>query len=240
GKVFEVTTANQIVALSQETGQTLWSHESFEENARFLSNGSPAVQAGVVIAPFSSGEVVALDEGTGRLLWTATIARSTRMNALSNLNDIAGSPAIDRGAVFAVSHSGPMTAIDARTGQVVWEVPIGGLNMPWVSGEYIFVISVDGQLVALSRQDGAVVWTQELPSYENMKKKKNPITWTGPVLAGNHLILASSQGRLVQISPEDGIIVNEHKLEAPTTIPPVVAQGTVFVINEKARLEAWR
>ncbi|MEM6650836.1 MAG: PQQ-binding-like beta-propeller repeat protein, partial [Pseudomonadota bacterium] len=60
GKVFVVTTANQIVALSQETGQTLWSHESFEENARFLSNGSPAVQAGVVIAPFSSGEVVAL------------------------------------------------------------------------------------------------------------------------------------------------------------------------------------
>ncbi|MEM9234728.1 MAG: PQQ-binding-like beta-propeller repeat protein, partial [Pseudomonadota bacterium] len=110
GKVFVVTMANQIIALDQNTGETLWSHESFEEAARILSSGSPAVDGDIVIAPFSSGEVVALDTDTGRLLWSATIARSSRLNALSTLNDIAGSPVIDRGGVFAVSHAGQLAA----------------------------------------------------------------------------------------------------------------------------------
>lgn len=240
GKVFAITISNQVVALDQDTGETLWSHESFEENARFLSTGSPAVDGDVVVVPFSSGEVVALDVETGRVLWTATVSRSSRMNALSNLNDIAGSPVIDRGAVFAVSHSGQVSAIDVRTGRVAWEAPISGLNMPWVAGDYLFLITVEGELLALSRDDGAVVWNQTLDSHENMKKKKKPITWSGPILVGDHLILTSSAGQMLQVSPQDGSTVNSYKLRAGTTIPPVVADSTVFVINQKGRLEAWR
>lgn len=240
GKLFLLTISNQIVCLDQNSGETLWTYESFEETARFLASGSPAVDGDVVIAPFSSGEVVALDGATGRLLWTATVARSSRFNALSNLNDIAGSPVIDRGAVFAVSHSGQFGAIDGRTGRVVWEIGLAGLHMPWISGDYIFVVSVEGDLIALARQDGAVVWRRELPAYENPKKQKKPITWAGPLLAGENLILVSSSGEMLQVSPQDGETVSTYKLGSGTVIPPIVADGTVYVINDKGRLEAWR
>jgi outer membrane protein assembly factor BamB len=240
GRVFAITTSNQIIALDQSSGETLWTHESFEESARFLSTGSVAVQGDVVVAPFSSGEVVALDATTGRVLWSATVSRTSRLNALSNLNDIAGSPVIDRGGVFAVSHSGQLSAIDARTGRVAWEKPVGGLNMPWVSGDYLFVVTNSAELLALSRQDGAVVWKQQLDTHENMKKKKKPITWSGPILAGDRLRLVSSEGQLVDFSTQDGERLASYKLGAPSTIPPIVAEGAVFVITEKGRLEAWR
>ena len=240
GKLFVLTTANQIVALDQVTGETIWTHESFEESARFLSTGSVAVDGDVVIAPFSSGEVVALDGLTGRLLWSATVARSSRLNALSNLNDIAGSPVIDRGGVFAVSHSGQLSAIDARTGRVAWEVALAGLNMPWVSGDFLFVVSVDGDLVCLSRDDGGVVWSKALPAFENPKKRKGPITWAGPILVGETLILTSSAGTMIQASPQNGETLQSYKLNGPSTVPPVVADGTLFIVNNKGRLEAWR
>lgn len=239
GHVYAVTMGNQAIALDQATGETAWTYESFEEAARLLSSASPAVQGGTVVVPFSSGEVVALQADNGRLLWTTTVSRSTRMNAMADLNDIAGSPVLDRGAVFAISHAGQMSAIDLRTGRSVWEVPIGGLNTPWAAGDALFVVTVDGDLVALSRDDGAVIWTAPLSRYENEEKKKRPITWSGPVLAGGSLILTSSRGGLVMADPQDGTITNRIDAKEGGTIPPVVAGGRVFVIDGEGRLNAY-
>ncbi len=240
GLVYVVTTSNQVLALDQETGDTVWTYESFEESARFLSSASPAVQGGTVVVPFSSGEVVALSAETGRLLWNATVSRASRMNALADLNDIAGSPVVDRGAVFAISHSGQLSAIDLRTGREVWEVPVGGLNTPWISGNTLFLVTTEGELVALARDDGGVRWVRELDSYENMKKRKDPITWSGPVLAGGNLILISSRGRALLASPQDGSTVAEFEIEEGGTIPPVVAGGTLYLLNDEGELLAYR
>lgn len=240
GKLFVVTIDNQIMALDQSTGETLWVYQSFEESARILSSGSPAVDGDIVIAPFSSGEVVSLDSDSGRLLWTATIARSSRLNPLSILNDIAGSPVIDRGGVFAVSHAGQLAAIDGRTGRVAWEINASSRNTPWIAGDILYMVTTEGSLVAISRGDGSVVWRQQLPAYENPKKRKGAISWSGPVLAGGKLIMTSSSGRLIQINPQNGKTGMKHKLSGGTILPPVVADGTVFVLTDEGTLEAWR
>lgn len=240
GKLFVVTMDNQIVALDQATGEEVWSYQSFEESARVISSGSPAVDGDVVIAPFSSGEVVALDSDTGRLLWTATIATSSRLNALSTLNDIAGSPVIDRGGVFAVSHAGQLAAIDARTGRSAWELNVSSRNTPWIAGELIYLISNDGDLLAISRGDGAVVWRKQLPAYENERRRKGPISWSGPILAGGNLLLVSTSGRLMLADPRDGDEVEVYKLSGGSIVPPIVADGSLYILTDEGRLEAWR
>lgn len=240
GKVYLVTIDNQMMALDQATGEVDWTYQSFEESARVLSSGSPAVEGDIVIAPFSSGEVVSLDADTGRLLWQATISRSSRLNALSTLNDIAGSPVIDRGGVFAVSHAGQLAAIDGRTGRVAWELTVSSRNTPWIAGDIIYLISVEGDLLAISRGDGAVIWREQLPAYENPKKRKGAISWSGPVLAGGKLLLTSSSGRLIQVDPQDGDIVETYRLRNGTIVPPVVAGGMVYVLDDNGQLEAWK
>ena len=240
GRVFAITTGNQALALDQATGETVWTYESFEETARLLSSASPAVEGGTVVVPFSSGEVVALQAENGRLLWSATVSRSSRMNAMADLNDIAGSPVLDRGAVFAVSHSGQISAIDLRTGREVWEVPVGGLNTPWVAGDTLFMVTTSGELVALSRQEGAVRWVRQLDAYAKPDKRKDPITWSGPVLAGGNLVLTSSKGGLLLASPQDGSTVAQVSAKRGGTLPPVVAGGTVYVLDAEGRLNAYR
>lgn len=239
GKVFAITVGNQAVALDQATGEVAWTFESFEEAARFLSSASPAVDAGTVVVPFSSGEVIALQADNGRLLWSTTVSRSTRMNAMADLNDIAGSPVIDRGAVFAISHAGQMSAIDLRTGRAAWEIPVGGLNTPWVAGDALFVVTVHGELVAVSRDDGAIMWTVQLPRYENEKKKKKEITWSGPILAGGNLVLTSSRGAVVLASPQDGSITERMEAKVGATIPPIVAGGRIYVLDIEGNLTSY-
>ncbi len=240
GSVYFVTNTNEMIALSQDKGERQWNFQSFEEAARILSAASPAAAGDLIVAPFSSGEVVAFLAGSGRPVWNDTLARNTQITALSALNDIAGSPVIDRGLVYAVSHAGRLVAIDIRSGQRAWEAPIASLQMPWVAGDYIFVVSIDGQLVCLSRADGAIVWVSQLKRYDNEKKKKGRIAWSGPVLAGEFLILVSSDGRLIKVSPQDGSLVDSKTIDEGSVVSPIVADERIFVLTQNGKLYAFR
>lgn len=240
GSVYFVTNTNEMVALKQSTGEREWNFQSFEEAARILSAASPAAAGDLIVAPFSSGEVVAFLAGSGRPVWNDTLARNTQITALSALNDIAGAPVIDRGLVYAVSHAGRLVAIDIRSGQRIWETPIASLQMPWVAGDYIFVVSIDSEIVCISRTDGAIAWVAQLKRYDNEKKRKGRISWSGPVLAGDFLILVSSDGRLAKVSPQDGSVVETKKIEDGSVVSPIVADERIFVLTQSGKLYAFR
>ena len=239
GMVFLTTNTNQFLALDQEKGEIQWTFQSFEEGARILSASSPAAAGDLVLAPFSSGELVAFISDTGRSIWRESTNRSISLTSLATLNDIAGSPVIDRGLAFVVSHAGRLAAIDLRSGRKLWEVPVASLQMPWVAGDYIFVMSVDAELVCVSREDGAVVWVSKMPRYKNEKKRKNRISWAGPVLAGDHLLVVSTEGDMLKLSPFDGEILDEVNVGS-SVIAPVVADEKIFVLTENGVLVALR
>lgn len=240
GTVYFVTNSNELIALDERTGTRAWSYQSFEETARILSAASPAAAGDLVVAPFSSGEIVAFLADSGRAVWNDTLAQNTQLTALATLNDIAGSPVIDRGLIYVVSHAGRLAAIDIRTGNRVWEVPVASLQMPWVAGDYIFLISVDGELVCVNREDGAIVWLSQLRRYKKEKKKKGRIMWAGPVLAGDNLILVSSHGEVAKVSPQGGVVVDTKRIGDGFTISPIVADDTIFLLSEEGKLYALR
>ena len=240
GNVYFVTNTNDAIALDQEKGEKQWNFQSFEESARILSAASPAAAGDLVVVPFSSGEVVAFLSSSGRPVWNDTLARNTQLTALSALNDIAGSPVIDRGLVYAVSHAGRLVAIDIRTGQRAWEAPIASLQMPWVAGDYIFIVSVDAELVCLSRADGAVVWVSELQRFDNPKKRKGRIAWSGPILVGDTLVLVSTDGKIAKVSPKDGSVIETKKIDDGAVIAPIVADEKIYVLTQGGKLYAFQ
>ena len=240
GRVYVATNINEFLALDQETGEEDWTFQSFEESARFLSSASPAAAGDLVIAPFSSGEIVAFQAESGRALWNETLAQQASLTALAALNDIAGSPVIDRGLIYVVSHGGRFAAIDIRSGQRVWEASITSLQTPWVAGDFIYVVSVDGQLVCLSRNDGGIIWVSQLRRYKKEKKRKGRVTWAGPVLAGGNLVLVSNLGEIAKVDPATGDIVETKEIDATSVISPVVANEKIYILSEKGRLLALR
>ena len=59
-------------------------------------------------------------------------------------------------------------------------------------------------------------------------------------LGGDRLILASSDGRLVYLSPANGHLLTMVDVNAPVYLSPVVANNTLYVLDDKGRLTAWR
>ncbi|MBC6440315.1 MAG: PQQ-binding-like beta-propeller repeat protein [Rhodospirillales bacterium] len=240
GRVYLVTSDNELVALNADTGDILWSHRGLDEIAGLLGGGSPAVSGSVVIASYLSGELYALRAENGRVVWVDTLAYAARFGSLAALNDINGSPVIDRGLVFAISHSGRLVAIDLASGARVWERDIAGVQTPWVAGDYLYVVTIDGHVICLFRLDGRIRWVTTLPQFENLEDREDPIQWTGPVLAGDRLLVAGSDGRAASVSPYTGVVLGMVDLGSGLPLSPVVASEIVYFVEEAGELIALR
>ncbi len=241
GRMFVVTYDNQLWALSVKDGAVQWSNAGIAETAGLLGAASPAVDSDIVIAPYSSGELIALRVENGRTVWADSFgAQRPGTGSLAALNDINGSPVIDRGVVFAISHGGRMVAIDVRTGSRVWEQDIAGLNTPWVAGEYIFVVTVDGDVVCLARRNGRVKWVHSLPRFEDPDSRDEPVFWNGPLLLSDRLIVLGSNGDALAISPYSGRLMGQLKMPHGVRVAPVAANGTLYVLTDEGDLVALR
>lgn len=240
GRIFVVTVENELVVLATDDGRRLWSHNGIPETAGLVGSSSPAVEGEVVVVGYSSGELFALTVENGRVLWSDNLAGASSADAVSALADIRGRPVIDRGRVFAASHSGRMVAIDLRTGERNWEQDIGSSHGPWVAGDYVYILSTDNELVCLTRNDGKVRWVQRLPSYQDEKAKEDPIQWVGPVLGGDRLIMLSSDGWALSVSPYTGAPLGREEMPAGAFVEPVIANNTLYVLTDTAELSAYR
>jgi outer membrane protein assembly factor BamB len=240
GRVFVVTIDNKTYALDIKDGKVLWSHTGTAEVTGILGGASPAVADGIVVVPYSSGELYALRAASGKELWTEFLSGRESTSSAATLADIGAAPVIDRGRVYAVSNAGRMLAIDLKTGKQVWRQRIGGQQSPWVVGEYIYLVTMEGLLACLSRKDGRFHWLRTLPLYEDAKKKKDLIVWSGPVLVGDRLILAGSHGQVLSVSPYNGDLLGVIETPDGMLIPPAVANRTLYLLTDGADLIALR
>jgi outer membrane protein assembly factor BamB len=240
GRVFISSEDNHFVTLSEQDGHVLWDHQGITESAGILTSTSAAVAGDTVIVPYTSGELYALRVDNGRPEWTDMLTKSGNVTALSELDDIAGRPVVDRDMVFAISHSGVMAAINLNTGDRVWARDVGGIQTPWAAGDFVYVLTSDGQVLCLERKDGKVKWIHQLPRWQDPKSKDDPIVWSGPVLVSDRLILVSSEGKAVSLSPYSGQLLGRTDIPDGTYIPPVVANGTLYLLTNSAQLVALR
>lgn len=240
GRVFVVTIENQLIALDAKTGERLWDRDGIAASAGILGGASPAVENSVVVAPLSSGEIVALRTDNGRPLWNDQLAAVRRRNPITNLPDIKGHPVIDRDLVFAVSHSGRLAAIDLRTGNRAWDLDVGALQTPWVAGDYLYIVTTNGLLAAVLRKTGRVRWVIELSKFVDKDDLDDPITWAGPVLAGDRLVIAGSHGKALSVSPYTGEVTGRLEMGEGVFVPPLVANNTIYFLDDDGRLIAMR
>jgi outer membrane protein assembly factor BamB len=240
GRVFVVTLNNKTFALNAETGDELWTHSGLRETASILGAASPAVDRGIVVIPYSSGQLVALRAESGRLLWEESLSTTRNTELLLTLGDIRGRPVIDRNRVVAMSHGGKMVSINLQTGRRIWSRDIGGLESPWVAGDYIYAITNQAEVICISRTNGLAHWVQALPRFEDPENLEGLIIWTGPILASDRLIVAGSNGEAMSISPYSGNIMGILEMPGQVSIPPIIANGRVFFLSDDAQLVAYQ
>src|SRR5690606_9563110 len=138
-------------------------YSGIPETAGLLSTSSPAVNGNRVVVPYSSGEIIAFDAEKGTPVWGDQLTGGSRFSAVSGLRDVAGSPVIDNGTVYAVGVGGRMVAVAESNGERLWASNIASSQTPVVAGNSVFVVTLGGEILALDRSTGNVRWKTPLP-----------------------------------------------------------------------------
>lgn len=238
--IFVMTQANQMISLNAADGAQQWSRAASVGQTGVFGVAAPAAGQGTVIAGFSTGELIAYRYENGRELWSDALARTSLSTTVGVLTDIDADPIIDRGRVYALGQGGRMAAYELVTGQRIWELNLAGISTPAVAGDWIFTLTDDGRLLCIARATGKVRWLTQLDNFKNQEKKKVPLFWSGPVLAGDRLWFVNSLGRVYSASVADGQASLAGYLDAQVTLAPVVANNTLYILDDTGRITALR
>jgi len=186
GKVFVGNqTADRVIAYDIETGARAWVSSAVLGG---WQDGIPTAADGRVFIGSNNG-IVARDADTGGDLWTYRSPHPSKVSSGSTPS----APAVAGDVVYMGFPSGAVTALDARTGAVLWDrllpgdVYTGGIaSSPAVAGDTLFVGANNGRFYALDRHTGQVLWEHEIG------------TWVaaGPAVSGNTVVIGAWDGNL--------------------------------------------
>jgi outer membrane protein assembly factor BamB len=166
---------NQLVALTIAEGKTTWSLECPMTTA-------PAAGDGLVFAG-SEGLIEARAKADGRAQWRRPVeGRVTSLHW-------------DTGWLLASTETGPLLALRAIDGEVIWRRELGSpLQSPPVpAGDRVYLPLKDGRIVAVSIQTGEQIWTRKLAEAA-----------VGILPVGDRLYVGALDNRLHSLDVKDG------------------------------------
>ena len=240
GNIFVMSQDNQLFALNSSDGSVAWQESGSTTMAGVFGVAAPAAGNGTVVTGYTSGELIAYRYENGRSLWADALARTSISTQVGALSDIDADPIIDNGQVFALGQGGRMAAYELVTGQRLWELNVAGISTPAIAGEWIFALTDDARMMAIARSTGKVRWLTQMPRFRKEEKKEDPIFWQGPVLAGGQLWAVNSEGQVYVVSTGEGSAALYADLEEAISLPPVVANGTMYILDDSGRITAYR
>ena len=198
-KVFAVSDDNQTFCLNLKNGEVIWNHIGNLEEVSIIGGSKPAAIDNTVVLSYSSGEIYALDENDGSLIWFDNVGSSNYFSR-SALNDIQSPLSIVNDKVYSPTFSDKLLVYDINEGSKIWELKISSINQVIISGEALYIIDTLGKLLCLDSKTGRLLWSVQLKTNYDGKE----IRWFGPLLTSNKLLVANSFGTILSLSPFTG------------------------------------
>ncbi|AXC49669.1 quinoprotein [Paracoccus suum] len=242
GRVFVTGRDATAWAIDVADGKVLWTTAGTRDIAGWMGVSAPAVDGDLVVFPFASGQLLAVDAASGQPRWSANVAGRRPGRAISAIRDLTGDPVITGNLVIAGSSAGRIGAFDRITGAPVWSAREGAMSPVLAVGNAVFAVTDESQLVRLDIANGGRVWAVPLPEFTDNRPKKQDRVWAhyGPILAGGRLYLASTDGALRVFDPASGALIGQGAIPGGAGTAPVVAGQTLYVTGRNGQLHAFR
>ena len=230
-----------IFAYSVNDGSLFWERAGLPVNTIVYGAPSPAFANDQLAVAGYGGDISLLEANSGQIIWSDTLAAFSLRTPLQRLGDIRAHPVFDGGLVFAVSQAGQIAAFNARSGLLIWDQPIGGIEMPWVAGKSLFLQTIDGRLYALRRSDGAVRWVADLPGAlpKGVVALDGIPRYVGPVVVDGKVMVISKLGSLFAFDANTGDGGKTIDVGSDVVTAPQLASGMMFVLSGNGTLTAF-
>ncbi len=242
GLVFVVTQDSRAWAVDLTNGRLRWRWQSTEADANITSGAAPAIAGELVIMPYPSGTIQAVNPKTGLVVWSAKVGGSRGAAARSSLIAVSGGPVVSGDVVYAANQAGRMSAVGIVSGQAKWTVTEGSYSPVWPVADSVYLVSDAAELVRLDAESGERIWAVPLPSFKNsrLRRRKAVFANYGPVFAGDRLIVASGDGQIRHFDPVSGGLLDTTPIAGGAASGPIIVNGVLYIVSQQGYLVAYR
>lgn len=215
----------------------------------YFSRIKPVVAGNKVYSASREGDVVAIDEKTGKRLWNVDLSdvnseRSFWSGKESAL--LAGGPVVDNGKLFIGSENGKLYALNAENGDLLWQSQIKGeiITAPAVDLGILVVNTASGIMKALDTETGEEIWKveQDVPPL-TLRGVSQPVMASGGVLIGTskgtvgvYILEKGQQGWVADIGVPSGSTELERVIDVDSA--PLIFGDKVYAVSSRGNLAA--
>jgi outer membrane protein assembly factor BamB len=157
----------RIYALDRRTGRVLWTHTEGNGTDRHWFRNEPVVAGDrLLLSDHEANVYVALDRMTGQVRWRTPGVQGRYFGALD-------APKVSNDTVYAASSDQWVTAMDLRTGNVLWRTEVmASVDAITLCGDRVLVH--DGGLYVLERTTGRLLHSviEDTPGYATLLTTK--------------------------------------------------------------------
>ena len=230
GLVLIHTSNGQLQALNESDGAVKWTVNLDMPSLSLRGESAPATAYGAAIVGGDNGRVSAVLMQQGQMIWQQRISQATGPTEIDRLSDVDTTPVIVNGVVYALAYNGNLTALDLRSGQIMWKRELGSVSNFIVDGNRIYMIDQNDRVLALTTDGGVTLWTQSDLLHRNL---------TAPALYNGYIVTGDSEGYMHWINVEDGRFVAQQKVDGSGFLTdPVAAEGKLLIQAKDGTLYA--
>jgi outer membrane protein assembly factor BamB len=190
--------------------------------------------------------MTALDAATGDVLWQTGYQSPTLTPgsvASKHGNGPKATPLFHNGRLYTLGLSGTVSAFDAATGKLVWQIPPSpetpyyGMAVSPLADKDLVVVTPggNGPLTAVGAKAGDIKW-----------KATGDSAWASPIvveLGGIRQIISMTSKSVIGVSVVDGSLLWEHPWVSSgtgSTMTPIVYGETIIVNSQRMPVTALK
>ena len=237
GKAFILCGDGKLQVIDVRTGKSLWSHSGIGADVSYIGSAAPAVDNGVVYVAYPSGEVYALLEENGTVVWHTMISKFSLTNISHSFAHPRACPVVKDGVLYVTSANARISAYNTKNGSLLWQADYGGVQTPLVSGNSIFLFNAPSELVCLNRFSGKKRWSTKLTSEDVA------YGWYGQLLLDGYIAMLSPNGYLSLVSTADGKIERVIEIDdndEGVSVNPIAVDGVIYIQSNCGRIAAYK
>lgn len=222
----------RVFGLDADTGRRIWIYDHSVPLLSLRGNAPPLLRAGVAFIGYDGGQVVALRQQDGTLMWEQTLVTTKGRTELERLSDIDGQLVFIASDLLVSSYKNRLASLAADSGRLLWFKDISSASGVVVDRVNLAISDRDGNLWLVDRRNGAEFW------------KNNQLLRRGltrPAIYGSFVVVGDAEGYLHWINISDGLFAARAKVGGKGfSGPPLVVGNTLYVMTKKGELVAFR
>ncbi len=230
GLVLIHTSNGMLQALNESDGAVKWTVNLDMPSLSLRGESAPTTAFGAAIVGGDNGRVSAVLMQQGQMIWQQRISQATGATEIDRLSDVDTTPVVVDNVVYALAYNGNLTALDLRSGQIMWKRELGSVSDFVIDGGRIYLVDQTDRVLALSVEGGVTLWTQTALQYRNL---------TSPVLYNGNVVVGDSEGYMHWMDTSDGRFVAQQKVDGSGfQTEPVVANDKLLIQAKDGTLYA--